>query len=52
MVGIIPNMASRKLVPIINIKTENVHTANKGKALTLHAMEAFGGRGGIAPTHS
>jgi hypothetical protein len=24
----------------------------KGKAVPLHAMEAFGGRGGIAPTHS
>jgi hypothetical protein len=24
----------------------------KGKAVQLHAMEALGGRGGIAPTHS
>jgi hypothetical protein len=24
----------------------------KGKAVPLHAMEALGGRGGIAPTHS
>jgi len=24
---------------------------DKGKALPLHAMEALGGRGGIAPTH-
>jgi hypothetical protein len=24
----------------------------KGKAVPLHAMEAHGGRGGIAPTHS
>jgi hypothetical protein len=24
----------------------------KGKAVPLHAMEAFGGRGGTAPTHS
>jgi hypothetical protein len=24
----------------------------KGKAIPLHAMEALGGRGGIAPTHS
>jgi hypothetical protein len=24
----------------------------KGKAIPLHAMEAFGGRGGIDPTHS
>jgi hypothetical protein len=23
----------------------------KGKAVPLHAMEALGGRGGIAPTH-
>jgi hypothetical protein len=25
---------------------------DKGKAVPLHAMEALGGRGGIAPTHS
>jgi hypothetical protein len=25
---------------------------NKGKVIQLHAMEALGGRGGIAPTHS
>jgi hypothetical protein len=24
----------------------------KGKAVPLHAMEALGGRGGIAPTHA
>jgi hypothetical protein len=28
------------------------HLIHKGKAIPLHAMEAFGGRGGIAPTHS
>jgi hypothetical protein len=27
-------------------------TIKKGKAVPLHAMEALGGRGGIAPTHS
>jgi hypothetical protein len=26
--------------------------SKKSKALPLHAMEAHGGRGGIAPTHS
>jgi hypothetical protein len=25
---------------------------NKAKAVPLHATEALGGRGGIAPTHS
>jgi hypothetical protein len=25
---------------------------SRGKAVPLHAMEALGGRGGIAPTHS
>jgi hypothetical protein len=25
---------------------------SKSKAVPLHAMEAHGGRGGIAPTHS
>jgi hypothetical protein len=30
-----------------------VHLAqDKGKAIPLHAMEALGVRGGIAPTHS
>jgi hypothetical protein len=24
----------------------------KSKAVSLHAMEAYGGRGGIAPTHT
>jgi hypothetical protein len=25
---------------------------NESKAVPLHAMEAYGGRGGIAPTHT
>jgi hypothetical protein len=28
------------------------HSPYKGKAVPLHAMEALGGRGGIAPTHA
>jgi hypothetical protein len=28
-----------------------VYVKEKGKAVPLHAMEALGGRGGIAPTH-
>jgi len=28
------------------------NVTSKGKAVPLHAMEALGGRGGIAPTHS
>jgi hypothetical protein len=28
------------------------NTGKKSKAVPLHAMEALGGRGGIAPTHS
>jgi hypothetical protein len=36
----------RAIVPIIREKKV------KGKAVPLHAMEALGGRGGIAPTHS
>jgi hypothetical protein len=28
------------------------NASKKGKAVPLHAMEAFGGRGDIAPTHS
>jgi hypothetical protein len=30
----------------------DVKGKKKGKAVPLHAMEAFGGRGDIAPTHS
>jgi hypothetical protein len=33
---------------LITVYSEN----HKGKAVPLHAMEALGGRGGIAPTHS
>jgi hypothetical protein len=29
-----------------------LYVKGKGKAVLLHAMEALGGRGGIAPTHS
>jgi hypothetical protein len=29
-----------------------VVTCSKGKAVPLHAIEALGGRGSIAPTHS
>jgi hypothetical protein len=32
--------------------TENVSKSKKSKAVPLHAMEAHGVRGGIAPTHS
>jgi hypothetical protein len=34
------------------IKSLQVKVKIKGKAVPLHAMEALGGRGGIAPTHS
>jgi hypothetical protein len=42
------------------IEDEKFHATNsmkygkksKSKAVPLHAMEALGGRGGIAPTHS
>jgi hypothetical protein len=33
-----------------NLKLHNIRS--KGKGVPLHAMEAPGGRGGIAPTHS
>jgi hypothetical protein len=32
--------------------TVNKISIAKAKAVPLHAMEALGGRGGIAPTHS
>jgi hypothetical protein len=32
--------------------SSKVISGGKGKAVPLHAMEALGGRGGIAPTHS
>jgi hypothetical protein len=31
---------------------EAKYKSKKSKAVPLHAMEAHGGRGGIAPTHS
>jgi hypothetical protein len=31
---------------------KKTYKRSKGKAIPLHAMEALGGRGGIAPTHS
>jgi hypothetical protein len=33
-------------------RQKNGKKINKSKAVPLHAMEALGGRGGIAPTHS
>jgi hypothetical protein len=36
------------LIPLQAYKNKK----GKGKAVPLHAMEALGGRGGIAPTHS
>jgi hypothetical protein len=32
--------------------SDNASKVKKSKAVPLHAMEAHGGRGGIAPTHS
>jgi hypothetical protein len=37
---------SQKAVPSLDL------LVSKSKAVPLHAMEALGGRGGIAPTHS
>jgi hypothetical protein len=38
----------------INVRKESTSNvkSKKVKAVPLHAMKAFGGRGGIAPTHS
>jgi hypothetical protein len=35
-----------------NKSNQNFISKVKSKAVPLHAMEAHGGRGGIAPTHS
>jgi hypothetical protein len=35
-----------------SLPLQSVSYTQKGKAVPLHAMEALGGRGGIAPTHS
>jgi hypothetical protein len=35
-----------------NIDKLKKNTKKKDKAVPLHTMEAHGGRGGIAPTHS
>jgi hypothetical protein len=34
------------------VRKQIIGNPDKGKAVPLHAMEALGGRGGIAPTHS
>jgi hypothetical protein len=39
-------------VPQLWQRPWHIIAKKKGKAVPLHAMEAFGGRGGIAPTHS
>jgi hypothetical protein len=36
----------------ISVCKVSILTIKKGNAVPLHAMEALGGRGGIAPTHS
>jgi hypothetical protein len=36
----------------LQLCTPKVVGKSKSKAVPLHAMEALGGRGGIAPTHS
>jgi hypothetical protein len=35
-----------------NVISDINYNGKKGKAVPLHAMEALGGRGDIAPTHS
>jgi hypothetical protein len=39
-------------VHIINNSERERETKKKGKGVPLHAMDAHGGRGGIAPTHT
>jgi hypothetical protein len=36
----------------VHVELRQMPQKAKGKAVPLHAMEALGGRGGIAPTHS
>jgi hypothetical protein len=45
--GIVKQMCVRKWIAFIWLRTGS----SKGKPVPLHAMEALGGRGGIAPTH-
>jgi len=40
------------LISAVHCAGTNDRIVYKGKAVPLHAMEALGGRGGIAPTHS
>jgi hypothetical protein len=41
-----------KVITIIVVVIYYYSRVKKSKAVPLHAMEAPGGRGGIAPTHS
>jgi hypothetical protein len=46
------NFAKMLLISSINWNAKYRHEIIFFKAVPLHAMEALGGRGGIAPTHS
>jgi hypothetical protein len=41
-----------KIICNLGMYISGVDNYDKSKAVPLHAMEALGGRGGIAPTHS
>jgi hypothetical protein len=50
-------MHTQKTIQVMDLFQRSNHIrksikAKKSKEVTLHAMEALGGRGGIAPTHS
>jgi hypothetical protein len=49
--GIGPWILSLKLITMMMILS-GYFVYSKSKAVPLHTMEALGGRGGIAPTHS
>jgi hypothetical protein len=43
---------STSSIPSLTAVNAHQQQKGKGKAVPLHALEALGGRGGIAPTHS
>jgi hypothetical protein len=54
LIYVLRRRPEQKLTPkCMHIKLTCKSIADKkGKAVPLHAMKEFGGRGGIAPTHS
>jgi hypothetical protein len=52
MDGSLSGVNCTNIATILTLLLLKMEVKDKGKAVPLHALEALGGRGGIAPTHS